>query len=120
MKATSIAGLGLAVLLSACAAEQQMVRAELGPLAQYPAAQQQIMNFYDNNATEDDWTCNEVQMNTITRARTVSETTDTLKVAVTYEFQESDSSGRAARRATSHPAAMLAMAHALTPVAKVA
>lgn len=94
MRSSSFVAVGLAAMLSACAAEQQMMKEDLGPLAQYPGVQQQIKNLYDNNATEDDWTCDMVQMNSITRARTVSETPSTLKVAVTYEFQESDAGGR--------------------------
>ena len=74
MRSSTLGAIGLTVMLSACAAEQQMMKEDLGPLAQYPGVQQQIKNMYDNNATEDDWTCDLVQMNAITRARTVSET----------------------------------------------
>jgi hypothetical protein len=93
VKARSILGLGLAVMLAACAAEQEMMKADLGPLAGYPGIQQQIINYYDNNAVEGDWNCTEVDMEAITRAQTVREDASTLVVAVHYDFQPDASSG---------------------------
>jgi hypothetical protein len=75
--------------LAGCAGGQ-MLGQDLGPLAQFPAAQQQIKEFYDDNAVESDWQCTEVEMNDITRAKVASETASTMVVAVHYEFQESD------------------------------
>ena len=54
-----------ALSLAGCAHSQK----ENPALAEFPGAQGQIENFYNDNATEDDWSCPEVQMNTSTRAR---------------------------------------------------
>ena len=52
------------VVLAGCAE----YRAENPALTQYPGIQSQIENFYDANATEDDWVCDTPQMNTIDKS----------------------------------------------------
>ena len=55
-------------------------------------------NFYDANATEDDWFCNSPQMNTIDKSQVVSQSATQVKIAVTYYFQSSILQGRAAQQ----------------------
>ena len=58
--------------------------------AQYPGIQAQIESFYNDNATEDDWTCNEVEMDTIDKSRVASRSATQVRVAVTYFFSSFD------------------------------
>ena len=44
-------------------------KAQNPALTEYPGIQSQIENFYDANATEDDWFCDSPQMKQSTRAR---------------------------------------------------
>ena len=67
-RTTAVALAGLAAL-AGCAA-----RAENKALGQFPGIQAQIESFYNDNATEDDWTCDEVQMDDIDKSKVVSQT----------------------------------------------
>jgi hypothetical protein len=80
-----VAALGLAVL-GGCAHS----RAENEPLQQYSGIEQQMQNFYDDNATEEDWFCNEVQMDSIDKTKVVSRTSSQVRMAVTYYFVSDD------------------------------
>ena len=64
-------------------------RAENPALTQYPGIQSQIENFYDANATEDDWVCDTPQMNTIDKSQVVSQSATQVRMAITYFFQSS-------------------------------
>ena len=64
--------------------------AENPALTQFPGIQSQIENFYDTNATEDDWVCDNPQMNTIDKSQVVSQSATQVRMAVTYFFQSSD------------------------------
>jgi hypothetical protein len=81
----AVAAAGLATL-GGCAA----YRAENKPLSEFPGIQQQIENYYDANATEDDWECPEVQMNGIDKTKVVKQTAAQTTMAVTYYFQSFD------------------------------
>lgn len=76
-----VAGCGLAAL-AGCASYE----AQTGPLRQYPGIEQQITNFYDDNATEDDWNCTEVDLGAITRIKVVREDAGSITFATHYEF----------------------------------
>ena len=67
-------------------------RMENQALTQFPGAQAQIQSFYDDNATEDDWFCNEVEMDTIDKTQIVSQTDSQVRMAVTYYFTSFDES----------------------------
>lgn len=75
-------------VLAGCA----QYRAENTALTSYPSIQAQIQNFYDQNATEDDWYCNEVQLDTIDKSKVVRQTASQVVVAVTYYFNSFDES----------------------------
>jgi hypothetical protein len=85
--AAALAGLCLAAL-AGCAHQQ----AENPALSQYPGIQAQIESFYNNNATEDDWTCNEVEMQNIDKSQVVSQSPTQVRVAATYYFTSFDES----------------------------
>ena len=72
-------------------------KAENPALTEYPGIQSQIENFYDANATEDDWTCDSPQLNNVAASRVVSQTPTQVKIAVHYFFQSSVLQGRAAQ-----------------------
>lgn len=76
------------VTLGACA----QYKAENPALQSYPGIQSQIQGFYDDNATEDDWTCNEVQLDTIDKSQVVSQNAEQVVIAVTYYFSSFDES----------------------------
>ncbi len=82
-----IAGAAL-IGMSGCAE----YKAENPALTAFPGIQSQIQSFYDDNATEDDWTCDEVQLDTIDKSRVVSQAGDQVKIAVTYFFTSFDES----------------------------
>ena len=84
---TMVALVGCTVL-AGCAA----YKAENPALTEHPGIKSQIQNFYDANATEDDWTCDEVQLDTIDKSRVVSQSSRQLVVAVTYYFTSFDES----------------------------
>ena len=73
------------VALAGCAE----YKAENPALTEYPGIQSQIENFYDANATEDDWICDSPQMNTIDKSQVVSQSATQVRIAVTYYFQSS-------------------------------
>jgi hypothetical protein len=75
--------------LAACAAEY---REENAPLYRFSGVQQQIEGYYNDNATEEDWSCNEVQMDNIDESRVVDETANQVKLAVQYYFSSFDES----------------------------
>jgi hypothetical protein len=83
--AAVLAGLCLAPL-AGCAHSQ----AENPALEQYPGIQAQIESFYNDNATEDDWTCDEVEMKTIDKSQVTSQSATQVRVAVTYFFGSFD------------------------------
>ena len=58
-------------------------------MSEFPGIQGQIENFYDANATEDDWTCDSPQMNNIDKSQVVSQSLTQVRLAVTYYFQSS-------------------------------
>ena len=80
----------MASALAGCAEYQ----AENAALAAYPSIQAQIQSFYDANATEDDWTCNEVQLDTIDKSKVARQTSSQVVIAVTYYFTSFDESMR--------------------------
>lgn len=80
----------IAVGLAGCAE----YKAENPALAAYPSIQGQIQSFYDANATEDDWTCTEVQLDTIDKSKVARQTADQVVIAVTYFFTSFDESTR--------------------------
>lgn len=80
----------MASALAGCAEYQ----AENPALAAYPSIQAQIQSFYDANATEDDWTCNEVQLDTIDKSKVARQTADQVVIAVTYYFNSFDEGAR--------------------------
>ena len=65
-------------------------RAENPALMAYPGIKDQIQQFYDDKATEDDWVCNEVELETIDKSKVVAQNADQLKIAVTYYFTSFD------------------------------
>ena len=71
--------------LAGCAA----YKAENPALTQYPGIKSQIENFYDANATENDWTCDSPQLNTIDKSQVVGQSANQVRIAVTYYFQSS-------------------------------
>ena len=81
-----LVAVGGLLVLGACAAEQ----ANNAVLSQYPGIQQQIITYYDDNATEDDWTCTEVEMLAIARIQVARQDADTISFAVNYDFQPED------------------------------
>src|SRR3954471_20833593 len=83
-------------------------KAENPALAAYPGIKDQIQQFYDNSATEDDWACDEVELDTIDKSRVISQNTSQVKIAVTYYFTSFDqmpsaaaTNARASTRASS-------------------
>ena len=80
----------LAAGLAGCAA----YKAENPALTEYPSIKDQIQSFYDDNATEDDWTCNEVQLDTIDKSKVARQTSSQVVIAVTYYFTSFDESMR--------------------------
>ena len=81
--ALPLAGL---LLVAGCAE----YKAENPALEAYPGIQSQIQGFYDDNATEDDWVCTEVDLDTIDKSKVVSENDQQLVIAVTYFFTSDD------------------------------
>jgi hypothetical protein len=69
-------------------------KAANGPLTEFPGIQAQIQNYYDDNATEEDWVCDEVQMENITASKVVAQSPTQMKLAVTYYFTSFDESPR--------------------------
>ena len=69
-------------------------RLENPALIAYPSIKDQIQQFYDDNATEDDWTCDEVELDTIDKSTVVAQNADQVKIAVTYYFTSFDESPR--------------------------
>ena len=84
---TTAALVGVAAL-GGCAA----YKAENKPLAEFPGIQSQIESYYNDNATEEDWSCPEVQMNNIDASKVVSQTGGQVRMAVTYYFSSLDES----------------------------
>ena len=68
-----------ALSLAGCAHSQK----ENPALAEFPGAQGQIENFYNDNATEDDWSCPEVQMDTIDQSKVVSQANNQVRMGTT-------------------------------------
>jgi hypothetical protein len=86
-RAAALVGL---TTLAGCAHYQ----AENKPLTEFPGIQSQIENFYDANATEEDWFCTEVDMDSIDKTQVVSRTPSQVKMAVSYYFMSDDLSPR--------------------------
>jgi hypothetical protein len=63
---------------------------ETAALSAHPGASEQITAYYNANAVERDWSCDNVQMDGITRARVVSETSTGVVIAFQYVFQSID------------------------------
>jgi hypothetical protein len=87
-RALSAAVLAGLAALAGCAHQQ----AENPALSEYPGIQSQIEGFYNANATEDDWTCNEVEMQNIDKSQVVSQSPTQVRVAATYYFTSFDES----------------------------
>ena len=68
------------------------IQGENQPLTEFPGIQAQIKNFYDDNATEDDWFCDEVEMDTVDASKVVNQSPTQVKLAVTYYFSSFDES----------------------------
>ena len=77
-----------AAVLTSCAE----YKSENPALTAYPSIQAQIQSFYDQNATEDDWVCNEVQLDTIDKSKVARQTATQVVIAVTYYFTSFDES----------------------------
>src|SRR5262245_59318989 len=86
MRATVVAAAALG--LASCAASQKQNQ----DLTEYPGVQSQIESFYNDNATEDDWFCDEVEMDTIDKSKVVQQSATQLTMAVTYYFTSFDES----------------------------
>jgi hypothetical protein len=69
-------------------------RSENQPLYQYSGVEQQIENYYNSNATEKDWECDQVQMGSIDKTKIVNQTSTQVRMAVTYYFNSFDLSPR--------------------------
>jgi hypothetical protein len=82
-RAAALVGL---TTLAGCAYYQ----AENKPLTEFPGIQSQIENFYDANATEGDWFCTEVDMDSIDKTQVVRRTASQVRMAVTYYFVSDD------------------------------
>ena len=80
-----VAVLGVSALTS-CA----YYKGENQPLHQYSGVEHQIESYYDDNATEDDWSCPEVDMNSIDKTKVVQESATQVRMAVTYYFVSDD------------------------------
>ena len=87
---TTILGLAACGALGACA----HAGGGSGALAAYPGAAGQIEQFYDANATERDWYCNDVQLDNVDQAKLVSQNEQQLVLAVTYFFSPVDPTSR--------------------------
>ncbi|MGE3292741.1 MAG: hypothetical protein AB7I59_07160 [Geminicoccaceae bacterium] len=74
--------------LAGCTAYQT----ENPALTEYPGIEAQIQSFYDDNATEDDWTCDAVQLDTIDKSKLARQTATQAVIAVTYYFTSFDES----------------------------
>src|SRR4051794_13492890 len=61
---------GLLAFLASCASLDPGV----AMLDKYPGVKQQIMSYYNTNATEESWGCNAVYMDNITEAKIIRET----------------------------------------------
>ena len=71
------------VALTGCAAS----KADNPALTEYPGIQSQIENFYDANATEDDWACDSPQMQGIDQSKVVGQTATQVRMAIAYYFR---------------------------------
>lgn len=81
--ACAIAALALLLAAGACQ----------GPaLAGYPGLQWQTRSFYDDRATEKNWTCNQPRMQTITGTQVVSETPTHVVMNVRYYWVDTSQS----------------------------
>jgi hypothetical protein len=92
MTTTSWFRCALATLACAALAGCAHQRAENPALAQYPGIEGQIESFYNDNATEEDWVCNEVEMQNIDRSQVVSQSAQQVRIAVAYYFTSFDES----------------------------
>ena len=90
----AVAVIGFTALAAGCAAS----KAENKPLTEFPGIQGQIENFYNANATEEDWTCNSPEIETIDKSQVVNQSSTQVRIAVTYYFQSSILQGRDAQR----------------------
>jgi hypothetical protein len=86
LSAPSAAALAGLTALAGCAHQ----RAENPALGQFPGIQAQIQSFYDDNATEDDWTCDEVELDSIDKSKVASQSSAQVVIAVTYYFSSFD------------------------------
>jgi hypothetical protein len=82
--------LGAALGVASCAE----YKAENKPLTEFPGIQAQIENYYDANATEDDWFCDAVQMDTVDASKIVNQSPTQVRMAITYYFSSFDESQR--------------------------
>lgn len=80
-------GLLVAGAFLVAAAGCAQYEAQTAALSQYPGIQQQITSFYDDHATEDDWSCNEVEMLAISRIKVARQDASSVTFAVHYDFQ---------------------------------
>ncbi len=87
MRKPAIIALAFAGLVG-CAAYKK----ETATLTTYPGIASQIEQYYNANATEDDWTCNEVQLDTIDKTKVARQTPNQVVIAVTYYFNSFDES----------------------------
>jgi hypothetical protein len=85
---------GVALALAALAGGCAEYKAENRPLAEFPGVQQQIQQYYDANATENDWACPEVDMDGIDKTKVVRQSATQVRMAVTYYFVSDDDSAR--------------------------
>ncbi len=75
-------------VLAGCAHQQ----AENPALGGFSGMQGQIESFYNANATEDDWVCDEPQIANIDKSKVVSQSATRVRVAVNYYFTSFDQS----------------------------
>ena len=90
---TAAAGLG-GLILAGCAGH--MPGEDIGAITKYPGLEQQMIEYYDDHALEDNWECPEVDMDVMTRAQVVKEDATSVKMAVHYDFQPDDGGGHGA------------------------
>ena len=86
-------------ILAACIAGAMLTscaeyKSENPALTTYPSIKAQIQSFYDQNATEDDWVCDEVQLDTIDKSKVARQSATQVVIAVTYYFTSFDESAR--------------------------
>ena len=72
--------------MSACAGMSPDEPSAAAALARYPGAEQQIRALYESKAQERNYSCDQVDMGTITRVKAVTDTPTELRLNINYTF----------------------------------